>query len=996
MKKFNIIIVALILIHTTTSAQKETFNWYFGSGAGITFNTPDFSPVALTDGAMYADEGSAVISDAEGNLLFYTNGEQIWNRKHEIMLNGDELEGGRSSTQSSLIVKQPGHDNLYYIFTTDEYITGVDAERSLYYGIVDMDQDEGYGQLVGYYNLYTPSTEKLAAVMHSNNKDIWILMHEYGNDIFNIALLTDSGLKHYNRFSLGSVHEDVVSDKKYFGAIGYMKFSPDGKKLALTVHAAGALEIFDFDNSTGELTNPVLIDNIVDYGLYGLEFSPDASKLYVSNSSYLNPGLWQLDLSSPDKNHILNSICNISDSSTICRALQSAPDGKIYVVSGSGSDSLSVINYPNLKNYNCDLEYNALYLGGRKAAKGLPNFIANQVSVSLFVSGESVCSGEEIYLSTKMSLGAEGDYYQWTGPNGFSSDDTNIIIYNAGEEHEGWYYVKSELLGKEYYDSVYIEVYDEITDIFEEKEISVCGGETINLSAYNEDFNSYLWSNGDTLSNIEVKQSGTYYVTVTDIYGCSGSDTVTISFYPKPVAQINDGADTINVCSNDGVKLSSFYDAESYIWSTTEEEREITVTETGRYYLIVKNDEGCKDTAKVEVIIRPAVEPVISGQEIICPGDSSILSLTEEYAGYEWSDGSTESTLIVKESGDYSVKVTNEYGCEADAFFKVSVYEFGVSLDKDEIIIDTLILDWNKSLPLTINNDGNLPVEYSSVLLNGDKFWLGGSKQGSINAGNSKNITLVFDPKNIGEYSDTIHVSITSPCSDEFYIPVKGTAYVYMEASLPERKANVGEKVCFPLNARLKTELDISDSASYTALISIDAEAMLTDKAYVLDDGYQKITMNSITKIDNELREIGELCGTVAIGKQDQSPVAISDFTWDNQYVIPLTEDGSLKITGLCVRNLSRNQYFETTEMSVSPQPAGELINITVSSGEIGSFELKLYNLQGAEIYAENWQNSEKGSREINIDTENLSTGNYTVILKAGTKVLSESIFVRK
>jgi hypothetical protein len=81
-------ILFLILNYTFTHSQipGPTTNWYFGNGAGITFNSG--MPVALTNGALTTTEGVATISDNSGNILFYTNGLTVYNRYHIFMVNG--------------------------------------------------------------------------------------------------------------------------------------------------------------------------------------------------------------------------------------------------------------------------------------------------------------------------------------------------------------------------------------------------------------------------------------------------------------------------------------------------------------------------------------------------------------------------------------------------------------------------------------------------------------------------------------------------------------------------------------------------------------------------------------------------------------------------------------------------------------------------------------------------------------------------------------------
>src|SRR5688572_19089790 len=96
-------------------------NWYFGGTAGLTFSSTAGRPVPslLLNSVMRADEGSATISNEQGELLFYTNGKTVYNREHEIMANGDDLDGNLSACQSSLIIPVPGNDSIYYVFTTD-------------------------------------------------------------------------------------------------------------------------------------------------------------------------------------------------------------------------------------------------------------------------------------------------------------------------------------------------------------------------------------------------------------------------------------------------------------------------------------------------------------------------------------------------------------------------------------------------------------------------------------------------------------------------------------------------------------------------------------------------------------------------------------------------------------------------------------------------------------------------------------------------------------
>ncbi|HYV92189.1 MAG TPA: hypothetical protein VE978_10415, partial [Chitinophagales bacterium] len=101
-------------------AQHETDNWYFGSYAGVSFSSG--VPVAFAGSPLYTNEGSAALSDSDGNLLFYSDGYSIWDRTNTLMPNGTMLNGSSTCTQSALFVPYPGSDSLYYLFTPPDFV----------------------------------------------------------------------------------------------------------------------------------------------------------------------------------------------------------------------------------------------------------------------------------------------------------------------------------------------------------------------------------------------------------------------------------------------------------------------------------------------------------------------------------------------------------------------------------------------------------------------------------------------------------------------------------------------------------------------------------------------------------------------------------------------------------------------------------------------------------------------------------------------------------
>ncbi|MDX5421356.1 MAG: hypothetical protein LPK07_11100 [Hymenobacteraceae bacterium] len=347
-------------------AQGEKANWYFGKNAGITFRGD--TATALTNGRLMTEEGSATLSDKEGNLLLYTDGITVWNRNHRVMPNGNGLMGGKSSTQSALILPKPGSENIYYIFTTD-----IQAQADgLRYSVVDMTRDEGNGDLISKNNfMIAPATEKLTAVRHSNGRDWWIIAHRWNSNGYLAYLVNQNGVEVQPVMSMvGTVHGGP--NRK---AIGYLVPSPDGTRLAAALwDSESNFEILRFDRSTGKVSDPTLLKGYSE--AYGVAFSPDGSKLYgTTNNGKMNKGqVVQFDLNAGDEAAIAKSavVVGISGSPTL-GALALAPDGKIYVAR-KDNNYLGVIHKPNLQGKDCGYEDNGFRLGGRRSDLGLPNF----------------------------------------------------------------------------------------------------------------------------------------------------------------------------------------------------------------------------------------------------------------------------------------------------------------------------------------------------------------------------------------------------------------------------------------------------------------------------------------------------------------------------------------------------------------------------------------------------------------------------------------------
>lgn len=377
MKKILTLLPFLLFTSLLALGQKQGNIWYFGEGAGLDFNSG--APVLITGGQIFGNpqnpnefpysEGSSVLSDSTGSLLLYSNGENIWNRNHQVMPNGDSLMGMYSSTHPALIVPKPLSNSIFYVFTTD----GLERNlaNGLRYSVVDMCLDNGLGDVIeSQKNILLLDTvcEKLTAINHQNGKDIWLLTHRFNSDAFYAYQISELGIVDTVISRIGSVH----TGNGFYSALGQMKVSTDGRKIALVasniVPSIG--EVFDFDPTTGVLSNPIRLNT--DYNEYGIEFSPDNTKLYFTNLS----GLYQFDLlAGGGSAAAINASKTPITNGFACTpaGMQLGPDGKIYI--GRCGTYLRVLNNPNAAGAACNYTDYAINLGITGSQVSFPSFV---------------------------------------------------------------------------------------------------------------------------------------------------------------------------------------------------------------------------------------------------------------------------------------------------------------------------------------------------------------------------------------------------------------------------------------------------------------------------------------------------------------------------------------------------------------------------------------------------------------------------------------------
>ncbi|HYH16824.1 MAG TPA: gliding motility-associated C-terminal domain-containing protein [Flavisolibacter sp.] len=516
--------------------------WYFGNQAGLDFNS--LPPKPLVNNRFSIKEGSATICDDNGNLLFYTDGVTVFTKWHHLMEDGDNLYGNVSSTQSSVIVPWPGKPHLYYLFTSDAL--EVSGSKGYNYSVIDMQQNGGMGAVITKNQLlYKPSTEKMAAALHCNGKDWWIITKQKDNNIFYTYLIDEKGIN--STPIISSVGEALTPHEKQ--SLGGLTVSPNGKKVAMMVYSEPSRsQLFDFNNVTGQITNGVTIAG----QHYMSAFSPNSKYLYVTADSLIK----QFDLSSyRDSLSLAATRTDIMLPGSYGMGIKLGPDGKIYV--STTYSYLDVIHKPNEKGINCKYEEAGLELL-KPSVFGLPSTIPGLLNSPLNVMVQHGASSEPCIRKMQLEAVFESEVqnvvYEWTFEDGsVSGDEKPFYTFPlTGNTEPDTFIVKLKVIADEIFCSGPIRKEREIssqvilnpppqanagqdTSVFVEQPLQLNGTGGV----------KYQWSppeylNDPTLPNpiARLKGDQVFTLTVANAEGCETQDQISVKVKVLPVSAI--------------------------------------------------------------------------------------------------------------------------------------------------------------------------------------------------------------------------------------------------------------------------------------------------------------------------------------------------------------------------------------------------------------------------------------------------------------------------
>ena len=520
---------------------KRNNHWYFGKNAGLDFSTEP--PTILTDGKTNGGDTGASISDGQGNLLFYTDGWQVFNRFHDVMPHGVNPNPLTIVDRvTCIIIPYPGEPALYYMFVHDR-------TNHFYYALIDMRLDNGRGDVVATKAFKSLSNgnmqiQGLTATRSCAFNGYWLAVSPMESNQLYAYRIDQNGLN----------LNPVISPAGDAGPVLtlQLKFSPNGQQLARSI-LGDSLTLYDFEpylSQIGQFVNPrkFQVAESVENS-YGIEYSPSGRYLYVVSYKLTQPksALYQFDLEAGDLSAIANSRVELATDTHLQESaffrLQLAPNGKIYVAhSLAPYRTIDIIHQPDAPGLACHFQKSGIELPlATQSFIGFSNCITSdfrQPHIAFPTDApDSICTLNAPVSYQIKSVNCDVDSIQWSlaGLTGtiVSMYQYATVTYLA--PGQGQLIITAYTACGQASDTLAVTVYAPLNKILNlGPDRTVCDNGVFTFNAGNG-FAQYHWQNGSTDSVFTTLLPGKYWVDVYDPCGNRQTDTVIVQIAPASV-----------------------------------------------------------------------------------------------------------------------------------------------------------------------------------------------------------------------------------------------------------------------------------------------------------------------------------------------------------------------------------------------------------------------------------------------------------------------------
>lgn len=597
-----LLLLSFCFTYQNSRAQGENMNWHYGRNLSLNFGQ---TPLTLGTSQVNVMEGCSSVSDANGNLLFYTTGFKIWDKNGVEMPNATGLQGNGpilppqpdpygSGYKSVYIIKHPGNSQRYFVVSGDPYEETI---KKLYYHVVDMSLNGGLGDVVpGQKNIeiMIDVSEHLSVIGGADCNTYWLVAPKNGySDQYYTFKIDAAGF--HNTPVINTLPMAVYGLKELFQT-----------KNRHTVIGVSNTHLFtmEFDGVNGTLSNfdtiSTSLSTIPHYNS-APGMSKDKTKFYFGNGMLGN--FYQVDLNLlPNLGAVKNSMTEVIPAPPVFSNIfysRTAPVGdKIYIIHHWYNNSNLLPYLSSLDNASqpaAQVVYTQSALPF--APPGNPyavyyslgtDVVINPPSDSLFniASDTVLCNQGSYQLHSNNSTASQ---FEW------STGATTAAITVT---QSGTYWVKSTNVCEIVFDTFHVNFLT--PEVILPEDTTLCTGKSLVIEPIAGNADSYLWNTGATTPTLTVTGPGTYTLEISQ-QGCTASDTIYIEEISSYVTILQE--DTL-ICNSMPIVIKASSNLEStFSWNDGTTGSLLTPTASGQYVVTAVNRCGSfTDEVTVEVI----------------------------------------------------------------------------------------------------------------------------------------------------------------------------------------------------------------------------------------------------------------------------------------------------------------------------------------------------------------------------------------------------------
>lgn len=503
-------------------SQAGLRNLFFNSASNIIrldFTPPGPTPYATGQANTSPAEGIAHFEDEFGNVLFWVISSGVYDQFNVQMPGSFGIFANASAAEIN-IAPVPGNPNQYYIL----YVQGQAAcsefgGNPLHYSIVDMTLNGGLGDVINLNSDIDTGTfsEGMEIVRIPCSDAYWFVVYEC-NVGFKRFLIDETGI---------NPGEIILPYPQPPGTDGRGEIDYHRGKLGACFAWSSRVFIGDFDPVTGELTNPInLDDGAFSNSPFGVEFSPSANKMYFTLwYSGGIPNIFQYDIASGVYNSIYTSSVQLGE-------IELGSDGRLYVIQDGGTDIIVIENPDDDINV-----FSTITVPAGSMGLGISDHIQSDIFQEEVYGGDTLCVaiGDEITL-TPIDVSVDYEWVDNDDPSGTILAVSPTYTFTIGSDET--ILTATSVTGTGCIDIIEYTVIP-YPDLDAGPDVGILAGESIQLGASSTIASQFIWFPGATLDDpfsanpiATPTETTTYYVSSNNGI-CFSSDTVVVEIIEK-------------------------------------------------------------------------------------------------------------------------------------------------------------------------------------------------------------------------------------------------------------------------------------------------------------------------------------------------------------------------------------------------------------------------------------------------------------------------------